>query len=164
MNQRSTKRFFRFAVFAAIAVMGGMFLGRCQRYSIPAGDQSLTPTYPGGTRVVCRKIDPDDPLERDLDVVYAMEKDGVMHARFGRVRGLAGDEIGTDDDGRLTVNGTPIGPIAIRGAPMGRVPAGKVFILAVNPQEITYPDSRRLGFIDRSSVRARILSSWGIGR
>ena len=89
------------------------------------------------------------------DVVYAMEKEGTTYARFGRIRGLPGDEVGARE-GRLTVNGEPIGPIPIPGEPMGTVPPGKVLILATNPAETRYPDSRVLGFIPRANLRAVI--------
>jgi len=164
MNQIAIRRGVRFAVYAGIAVLVGLSVRGCERFTIPAGDQSLAPSHPGGSRVVCRRIDADYPLERDTDVVYEMQFEGLRRARFGRVRGLPGDELGTNQEGRITVNGEPIGPIAVRGPAMGRVPEGKVFILVVNPQETTYPDSRDLGFIDRGDVRALILVGWGIGR
>jgi hypothetical protein len=92
-----------------------------------------------------------------------MEWEGQLTARYGRIRALPGDRIAADAAGMLMVNGEKIGPINIRGKPMGLVPAGTVFILAVNPQETLYPDSRKLGFIRRKDVRARILARWGIG-
>jgi len=164
MNQRAIRRGARIAVFVAIAVVAGMYWRTSRRFAIPEEDQSLAPSHPGGSRVLCRAIDEETALERDTDVVYAMEYEGIQRARFGRVRGLPGDEIGSDKKGRITVNGEPIGPIALRGEAMGRVPDGKLLILAVNPQETTYPDSRSLGFIDRADVRAVILAGWGIGR
>ena len=164
MNQQAVRRGIRFAVFAAIAVMAGLFLRSYERFAIPPQDQSLAPAHPGGSRVFCETIDEEEELERDIDVVYAMEYEGVRRARFGRIRALPGDELGTDADGRITVNGEPIGPIALRGKAEGRVPPGKVYILAVNPQETTYPDSRKLGFIDRADVQAIILATWGIGQ
>jgi hypothetical protein len=143
--------------------MAGLFLRNYERFAIPEADQSMAPAYPGGSRVFCEVLDIDDALDRDTDVVYAMEYEGVRRARFGRVRGLPGDELGTDAEGRITVNCQPIGPIALRGRRLGRVPDGKVCIFAVNPQELTYPDSRQLGFIDRVDVKARILAAWGMG-
>lgn len=164
MNQRSIKRWVRFGVFVAVALMAGFFLKRYEWFTIPVGDQSMAPEYPAGSRVMCEEIDPDEPIERGTDVVYAMEWEGVMRARFGRVRGVPGDEIGSDEEGRLTVNGETIGPIGIRGQPMGRVPEGRLFILVVNPQEVTYPDSRspKVGFVPRADIRARIAARWGI--
>lgn len=164
MNQKAIRRGVRFAIFGAIAVIAGLFLRNYERFAIPEQDQSLAPVHPGGSRVFCRVLDEDDPLERNVDVVYAMEYEGVRRARFGRVRGLPGDMLGTDSEGRITVNGKPIGPIGLRGNPLGPVPDGKVCILAVNPQESAYPDSRKLGFIDRAEVQATILAAWGIGR
>ena len=162
MSTKSIKRWVRFGLFTSLAVMGGLFLSRCERFAIPVGDQSLAPTYPAGSRVVCAVLDGDDPIERDTDVVYAMEWEGVMRARFGRVRGLPGDEMGVDKNGRITVNGVAIGPIGLRGPAMGIVPPGMLCILAINPQEITYPDSRKNGFVARADVRARIVARWGM--
>lgn len=171
MNPKSVRRAIRFVILLAIVLLAGYVFRNYERNRIPDGDQSLSPLYPGGSRVLCELVDPDEPLERGTDVVYAMEgvdpKSGqpVRFARFGRIRGLPGDEIGADAEGLLTVNGKRIGPINLRGKPMGVVPPGRLFILAINPQETDtlYADSRRLGFIAREDVRARILARWGFG-
>ena len=163
MKKKSIQRAVRFVVLLAVFVMLGFLVRGCERFRIPDADQSMSPVYPGGSRVVCRLLDEDDELERGMDVVYAMEWKGQLTARYGRVRALPGDRIGADAQGMLTVNGEKIGPINVRGKPLGRVPDGKLFILAVNPQETLYPDSRRLGFIERKDVRARILASWAFG-
>ncbi len=162
MTTKAIKRWARFGLFTSLAVIGGMFLRRCERFAIPVTDQSLAPTYPAGSRVVCIVLDEDDGIERDTDVVYKMEWEGVMVARFGRVRGLPGDEMGVDEKGRITVNGVAIGPIGLRGEPLGTVPPGTLCILAINPQEVTYPDSRKNGFVSRADVRARIVARWGM--
>ncbi|MHC4941089.1 MAG: S26 family signal peptidase [Planctomycetota bacterium] len=163
MKQKSLQRFVRFAVLLAVVLMLGFVMRRCERFRIPDPDQSMSPVYPGGSRVVCEILDDEDPLQRGMDVVYAMEWQGQPRARFGRVRALPGDDVGVDAQGMLTVNGERIGPINVRGKPMGKVPAGTVYILAVNPQETLYPDSRKLGFIQRKDVRARIMARWGFG-
>jgi hypothetical protein len=144
-------RVVRFAILAGVVVAAAMFLRAWDRRTIPASDQSMDPTYPGGTRVMTKPLAPGAPLDRGTDVVYRMEKDGVFYERFGRVRALPGDEVGAKD-GMLTVNGDPIGPIQVPGEPMGRVPEGSVVILAINPLETRYPDSRKLGFIRREDV------------
>ena len=163
MKHRNIKRVVRFFVLLGVVIVAGRFVQGCERHRIPDVDQSLSPAYPGGSPLMCRTIDPDDELERDIDVVYAMEYEGQLTARFGRIRALPGDVVGVDDEGRLTVNGERIGPIAIKGKPIGRVPEGTVYILAVNPQETNYPDSRKLGCIPRADVRARILARLGFG-
>ncbi|MHC4973563.1 MAG: S26 family signal peptidase [Planctomycetota bacterium] len=145
----------RILLLAGIVVTLGLFLRGSEKFTIPQADESLYPRFPGGSTVVVEELDADEPLQRGIDVVYAMEKDGTDYARFGRIRGLPGDEIGAQD-GRLTVNGEPIGPIPMPGSPMGTVPEGKVFILAINPAETRYPDSRELGFIPRERLRAVI--------
>lgn len=155
IDPRKIQRAFRFIVFAAVAVTVGLFLRGNERYEIPPGDPSLEPFFPGGTRVLVDEVDPEDPLELGWDVVYAMERDGQQFARYGRVRGLPGDRVGTEG-GRLTVNGTAIGPFPIAGRAMGVVPEGRVLILAVTDRVSGYPDSRELGFIPREDVRAVI--------
>jgi signal peptidase I len=152
--QRAT----RFLILLGIVVAVAMFLRRHDRMKIPAADQSMDPTYPGGTTVLVDDLAPDAPLDRGTDVVYTVEHDGTTYARYGRVQGLPGDEVGARD-GRLTVNGEPVGPAPIPGEPMGRVPEGKVLILAINPAETRYKDSRSLSFIPRGTVIARILAS-----
>lgn len=156
-KQKKIYRVLRVALLAAIVVSAALLWNQTggARFTIPRADGSLYPRFPGGSTVVVEELEPDAPLERDWDVVYAMKKDGTDYARFGRVRGLPGDEIGALD-GKLTVNGELIGPIPIPGKAMGTVPPGQVLILAINPAETRYPDSRELGFIPRDRVRAVI--------
>lgn len=145
----------RFAILLGAVVVAAVFFRSCERFRIPAQDQSMDPTYPGGATVFAEKLSEDDALDRGADVVYTMEHDGTTYARYGRVRALPGDEVG-ERDGRLTVNGEPVGPAAIPGKAMGRVPEGTVLILAINPMEKRYEDSRALGFIPRLRVVAVI--------
>ena len=163
MKAKSVQRVVRFVVLLAVILMLGIVVRRCERFRIPDADQSLSPVYPGGSRVVCELLDEDDDLERGMDVVYAMEWKGQLTARYGRVRALPGDEVTADSAGMLLVNGEKIGPINVRGKPLGVVPDGTVFILAINPQETLYPDSRKLGLIARTHIRARILARWSFG-
>ena len=168
MSKRA-RRAVRFGIVLAVALLAAWVVRSYEIYRIPPvdggrADQSMSPLYKGGSRVVCEILDPDDPLERGMDVVYAMEWDGQQRARFGRVRALPGDVVGVDAKGLLSVNGEPIGPINIRGEPAGVVPDGKVYVLAINPQETLFPDSRKLGFIDRKDVRARMVGRWPFGR
>jgi signal peptidase I len=144
-------RVVRFALLLGAVVVAALFFRTWDRRTIPATDQSMDPTYPGGTRVMTRALAPEAPLDRGTDVVYRWRKDGTTYERFGRVQAIPGDEVGAKD-GRLTVNGEPVGPIPIPGEPKGRVPEGTVFILAINPAETRYPDSRTIGFIPRADV------------
>lgn len=156
-KQKLILRILRVLLLTAIVVSAALLWNRTggAKFTIPQADESLFPRFPGGSTVVVEELKPDAPLERDWDVVYAMEKDGTDYARFGRIRGLPGDEIG-ERDGKLTVNGEPVGPIPIPGQAMGTVPPGKVLILAINPAETRYPDSRELGFIARERLKAVI--------
>ena len=158
IRQAVVLRIARFAIMLAIVIIAFVALRGCEKHSIPTQDQSMDPTYPGGTTVVAWHLAPEAPLDRGKDVVYEMEKDGLTYARFGRVQAIAGDEVGATD-GKITVNGTPVGPIPVPGEAMGRVPEGRVLILAINPAETRYPDSRTLGFIARDRIRAVIRTS-----
>ncbi len=144
-------RVVRLLVIGAALVLVARYWRTNQKMSIPAVDQSMAPQFPGGSVVVFEPMDADDELARDSDVVYVMERDGVKYKRFGRVRALPGDEVGSKA-GKITVNGTRVGPIAMRGPAAGVVPDAHVYILAINPAETRYPDSRQLGFIPRRDV------------
>ncbi len=148
-------RVMRFVIMLGVVVLAVLFIRGCDRLRIPAQDQSMDPTYPGGTTVFVENLSEKDPLARGADVVYTVEHDGTTYARFGRVQGLPGDDVG-ERDGRLTVNGAPVGPMPIPGKAMGTVPEGAVLILAINPAETRYKDSRELGFIPRSRVIAAV--------
>jgi hypothetical protein len=141
----------RFLILLGVVVAAAMFLRRHESLTIPAADQSMDPTYPGGTKLIIEDLAPDAPLARGADVVYTVDRDGTTYAR-------PGDEVGAKD-GRLTVNGEPVGPASMPGTAMGRVREGTVLILAINPAETRYPDSRTLGFIPRERVVARIRAS-----
>jgi signal peptidase I len=158
IRQATALRVIRFAILLAAVVIVALEVRGCARHTIPAQDQSMDPTYPGGTRVIVDHLAPGAPLDRGTDVLYTMEQGGTTYERFGRVQAIAGDEVGSAD-GKLTVNGKPVGPIPIPGEAKGRVPEGTVFILAINPAETRYPDSRTLGFIRRDKVLGVIRAS-----
>ena len=147
VSPKTIRRVVRLLVLAAIVIMVWLYLRGKEQYQIPEQDHSML-FYPGGTTVVVKNLKPDEPLERGTDVVYAMMLEQKEYARFGRVRALPGDVVGSSD-GRITVNGRKIMP-PLLGQPMGEVPAGKVLILAVNPAvnpaKTGYPDSRQLGY------------------
>ena len=167
MKPRQLRRLIRIVIFGALLLFVAANVLPYSFYTIPEQDHSLLPSYPGGTRLLVREVDEEQALERGLDVVYAMEREGVVYARFGRLFGLPGDTIDARD-GLLHVNGEST---SLRGPPAGEVPPGTVYILAPNPFwdgaregkpdkiESLYIDSRTLGFIQRDAVRAIILSS-----
>jgi len=145
----------RFVLMAATVVLVALFVRERMRHesvTIPPKNQSMFPRYPGGTRVSAEKVDADFPLQKGMDLLYQVE--GVGY--FGRLQGVAGDEVGIDDEGRITVNGGLTGPLPIPGAPLGKVPGGKLFLLVLNPSPDVPPDSRTFGFIARDQVLAII--------
>ena len=155
ISQRQVLRIARILLIGAALLMVWWFLRGGEKYAIPPNDRSLEPAYPGGTTLAVAKLAPDDPLERDMDVVYAMEHKGARVARFGRIRALPGDHVGSEE-GWITVNGERVGPYPMKGEALGLVPEGYVYILAIQPRVGTYVDSRELGFIAREDVHAKI--------
>lgn len=155
MDPRRLRRPVRFLLLAVLAVVVGLFLrSRPQRFAMAPDDRSLMPAYPAGADLLVRELEADVPLRRGVDVIYAV--DGKAH--FGRIRALGGDIVGAQG-GHLTVNGETLHPAPIPGVALGRVPEDHVCILAINPFETSYPDSRRLGFIPRGDVVAVILGT-----
>ncbi len=145
----------RFVLLFAVAVAAALLVRTYSRFTLPEGDLSLSPWCLGGSTVWTVRRDAQDPIDRDSRVVYEMEQQGQIYARFGVVRGVPGDLIGSSD-GLLTVNGRPVGPLPIRGEAMGAVPPGHYLILANSPEEKRYPDSRHLGFIPEARIRGII--------
>ena len=145
----------RFVLMAAIVIMIGLFVRERMRHealTVPDHNQSMFPKYPAGTRVSAENIDDDYPLEIGMDLLYEVDGTGYL----GRLQGMGGDDVGIDDEGRITVNGERVGPIPIPGAPLGKVPEGKLFLLVLNPAPDVPPDSRTFGFIPREDVLAII--------
>jgi len=155
VKQKTVLRVVRLLVFGGALFLVWNFMRDREKLTIPADDESLAPTYPGGSTVVVQYLHEDAALERGTDVVYLSRDGDVTRARFGRAQGLPGDVVGAED-GLLTVNGEPLRPMKLPGEPLGTVPPGHVLVLAINPFEGRYPDSRRLGFIPRADVKARI--------
>jgi len=145
----------RFLLLFVAAVAAALLLRTYSRFTLPEGDLSLSPWCPGGSTVWTVRRAADDPVERGARIVYEMEQEGRDYARFGVVRGVPGDLIGSID-GILTVNDGPIGPLPIRGEAMGTVPPGHYLVLANSPEEKRYPDSRHLGFIPEARIRGII--------
>ena len=109
-QNKKVLRVIRFVLIGFLVVMTARFWSGQQKMTIPERDQSLAPTFPGGSTLYVKPLGADDPVEHGMDVVYVQHKEGVDYARFGRIRGLPGDEIGADA-GRVTVNGAPPGPL-----------------------------------------------------
>ncbi len=145
----------RFLLLLPVAVALALLLRSYSRFSLPEGDLSLSPWCRGGSTVWTVTREPGDPIERGARVVYEMEREGRAYARFGVVRALPGDVVGSRE-GFLTINDLPIEPLSLRGEAMGRVPEGHYLLLANSPEERLYPDSRTLGFIPDARIRGII--------
>lgn len=154
-QRRNVVRFARIGIIGASLVVVALFVRGRETVEIPLNDYSLSPIYPPGAKLVVEYIDADDPLPRGADVVYFAHPDGKKRAQFGRVRGLPGDVIGAKD-GKLTVNGEAIRPVPLSGQALGKVPPGKVCVLAVSARREVAPDSRQLGFLPREDIKAII--------
>ncbi len=157
-RRKKILRVVRLVLLLAAGVLVAFFMRRHPRFTIPENDASLEPSFSGGTTLIVRRVDEDDEIARGDNIVYEMEQDGTRYARFGRVQALPGDIVDARD-GHIIVNGEPIEPLPMPGAAAGPVPPKHVYVLATNPVERNYKDSRELGFIARDKVRAVILSS-----
>lgn len=160
MNQRTILSLLRFGLLAGLAIVVGLFVRNYTIYRIPDSDQSLAPAFPAGSRLLVEDLGPDDAVARGMEVVYEQVKEGTRYARYGRVAAIPGDVVG-EEKGRLMVNGVPT---LLRGPAAGVVPPGKVYLLAGNPMESTYPDSRVLGFVDRKAIRGVIRTRFAWSR
>ncbi|BFP51855.1 signal peptidase I [Streptomyces griseus] len=162
----------------AVAVGCVLFLGGFvwaavvyQPYTIPT--DSMAPTVNPGDRVLAERIDGADVRRGDV-VVFTDEVWGAT-AMVKRVVGVGGDKVACcDEDGRLTVNGTPVDePYLDRGraaagsaAPASpqdfsaTVPKGQIFLLG--DERATSLDSRvhlqdaGQGSVPLSAVQARV--------
>ena len=152
MKNKTFLRWFRRVLIVVALLLVYLAFSPHQVYSVPAQDASMDPIYPPGTDLLVERLSPDDPLGLETDVVYAIELDGLEYARFGRVRGLPGDQVSVQD-GLLAVNGVPTILGAQQSKALGAVPGGHVLVLNLNPLEERYGDSRRFGFIERSRIR-----------
>jgi len=155
VKQKTVLRVVRIVVFGAALYLVWDFMRDREKLTLPDNDASMEPTYPAGSTVVVQYLDEDAAIDRGTDVVYLSRDGDVTRARFGRIQGLPGDVVGAEE-GLLTVNGEPLKPMKMPGEALGTVPPGHVLVLAINPFEERYPDSRRLGFIPRADVKARI--------
>ncbi|MEE8106257.1 MAG: S26 family signal peptidase [Planctomycetota bacterium] len=154
MRTKTVRRVVRLVVFAAVGITLYAFATTHELLRIPTDDTSLDPDFPAGSRVVLRYVDEDSPIERDTPVLYLAERDGQTVAHFARIAALPGDTV-ESKDGVLYVNGESR---FVRGKAPGPVPEGHVFLLIPNPLEKRHADSRKLGFIKRSAIKAIVLA------
>lgn len=162
----------------AVAVGCVLFLGGFvwaavvyQPYTVPTA--SMSPTVSPGDRVLAERIDGADVRRGDV-VVFTDEAWGAV-PMVKRVVGVGGDKVACcGEDGRLTVNGTPVdepyldrGP-AVAGKPAAaspqdfsaEVPPGQIFLLG--DERATSLDSRvhledaGQGSVPLSAVQARV--------
>ncbi|MEU2761492.1 signal peptidase I [Streptomyces sp. NPDC007094] len=162
----------------AVAVGCVLFLGGFawaavvyQPYTVPT--DSMAPTVNPGDRVLAERIDGSDVRRGDV-VVFTDEVWGAT-PMVKRVVGVGGDEVACcGEDGRLTVNGTPVDEPYLDRSTTGAdgralaspqefsatVPPGKIFLLG--DERATSLDSRvhlqdaGQGSVPLSAVRARV--------
>jgi len=154
VKNKTIRRVVRLVVFAALGVMLFTFATTHELLRIPIDDASLNPDFPAGSRVVLRYVDEESPLKRNTPVLYLAERDGKTVAHFARIAALPGDTI-ESKNGVLHINGVSR---FVRGKAPGPVPEGHVFLLIPNPLEKLHADSRKLGFIKRSAIKAIVLA------
>lgn len=149
-----------------VLFLGGFAWGAVlyRPYTVPT--DSMTPTVDPGDRVLARRIDGSEVRRGDV-VVFRDSVWGNLPV-IKRVVGIGGDEVACcDEQGRLTVNGTPIDEPYLRGGQPASpdrfgasVPEGKLFLLG--DHRSTSQDSRvhltdsDHGAVPRQAVDARV--------
>ena len=73
-------RAMRFLILLGAVVVAAMFFRSCEKLTIPAQDQSMDPTYPGGTTVFV-----EDLSEKDIAERLGLSRDGVA-GQLKRIR------------------------------------------------------------------------------
>ncbi|MEI7031099.1 signal peptidase I [Streptomyces pratensis] len=161
----------------AVAVGCVLFLGGFawaavvyQPYTVPTG--SMSPTVDPGDRVLAERMDGADVRRGDV-VVFTDEAWGAI-PMIKRVVGVGGDTVACcDEDGRLTVDGTPLdepylssGPAAGEQAPASprdftaEVPPGRIFLLgderAGSLDSRVHLEDANQGSVPLSAVQGRV--------
>ncbi|MEU3607150.1 signal peptidase I [Streptomyces sp. NPDC035033] len=145
---------------------GGALLYR--PYSVPTG--SMAPTLETGSKVLAQRVDGADVKRGDV-VVFEDPLWGGS-AMVKRVVAVGGDTVACcGDDGRLTVNGTPVDEPYLRPGPGGTirasgedftatVPADSFFLLGDDRTSSldsrTHLEDAARGSVPRSAVVARV--------
>ncbi|MFF2773677.1 signal peptidase I [Streptomyces sp. NPDC058052] len=137
-------------------------------YTVPTG--SMAPTFEGGSKLLAQRVDGDEIRRGDV-VVFKdpLWGDATM---VKRVVAVGGDTVACcGDDGRLTVNGTPIEEPYLRPGPDGTVrastedfnatvPEDSLFLLgddrASSLDSRTHLEDAAQGSVPRSTVVARV--------
>jgi signal peptidase I len=157
-----------------VLFLGGFVWGAVlyRPYTVPT--DSMAPTVNPGDRVLARRIDGSEVRRGDV-VVFTDSVWGNLPV-VKRVVGVGGDEVACcDEQGRLTVNGTPIEEPYLRGGQPASpdhfdasVPKGKLFLLG--DHRSTSQDSRvhltdsDHGAVPRQAVNARVEATvWPLG-
>ncbi|MFI8325365.1 signal peptidase I [Streptomyces sp. NPDC085529] len=146
--------------------VGGALLYR--PYTVPTG--SMAPTFEGGSKVLAQRIDGDEVRRGDIVVFEDPLWGGSTMVK--RVVGVGGDTVACcGDQGRLTVNGTPVEEPYLRPGPDGTVrasgedfsatvPADSLFLLgddrASSLDSRTHLEDAAQGSVPRSTVVARV--------
>ncbi|MFE3884413.1 signal peptidase I [Streptomyces lydicus] len=163
----------------AVAVGCVLFLGGFvwaaliyRPYTVPT--DSMTPTIAVGARVLAEKVDGSEIRRGDI-VVFKDSTWGDL-PMVKRVVGVGGDKVACcTEQGRLTINGTPVAEPYLQGSgpasPIGfkaKVPSGQLFLLGDHRSDSL--DSRvhltdgDHGSVPRSAVHARVdARAWPLG-
>ncbi|MFF6790202.1 signal peptidase I [Streptomyces filamentosus] len=159
------------AVAVGCLLFLGGFVGGAllyQPYTVPTG--SMTPTLAIGSKVLAQRIDGDEV--RRGDVVVFKDPLWGNSPMLKRVVAVGGDTVACcDDDGHLTVNGTPVEEPYLRPGPGGSlrasgedftatVPADSLFLLGddrtASLDSRTHLEDAAQGSVPRSTVVARV--------
>ncbi len=165
-----------FYVFLALFIRWGF----AEAYVIPS--ESMQPTLQVNDRILVNKLvygvripfskvwlTHFNDVNRGDVIVFKYPKDESIYY-VKRVIGLAGDEVASDEDGRIFVNGSaidetnyetklnPSHPSILRNFGPLKVPEGKLFVMGDNRDNSS--DSRFWGFVPDENIIGKALLKW----
>ena len=165
-----------FYIFLALFIRWGL----AEAYVIPS--ESMQPTLQVNDHILVNKLiyglripfskvwlTHFSKVNRGDVIVFKYPKDESVYY-VKRVIGLAGDEVESDEEGRISVNGTvldettyetklnPSQPSTLRNFGPLKVPEGKLFVMGDNRDNSS--DSRFWGFVPVENIIGKALLKW----
>ena len=170
-------RVVRIVVFAAVAITLLRFMTTYKTMRVQSWNDQMEPSLAPGTKLLVHSgMLTAGRYSGGEMVAYAVESDGRVSVRFGRVAAVPGDEVKlSDEPGReVIVNGTPMAFTPVLVSPLEGeeaqprpkidtgeilVPGGTLYVVNDNLSS-TLSDSRRLGPIYEQALAGKVVMSW----